>query len=114
MADARFEINAAIEMLREAAALRLTSFKADAERLEVYLLEAFAAREPKTVEMSLAEHVHVFEFDNRRGEVPVGAQLTVMAYGETLGRSLVAPAIRSGRYRAVLMLTRIDDEPPRR
>lgn len=114
MADARFEINAAIEMLRADADHRIAGLKGEAERLEEHLLEAFAGRERATIDPNRADIVHVFEVNTMRGDIPAGMQLEVMAYGNRLGYSLVAPPIMKGRYRAVLMLTRIDDEAPRR
>ena len=114
MADRRFGINDAIGMLRKEAEHRVAGLKADAERLEVHLLEAYAAAEPATSDPNKADIVHVFEVDNTGRSLYVGSSLELCAYGMPIGRTLVAPAISAGRYRAVLMLTKLPDEEPRR
>lgn len=115
MADRRFMVNDAIDMLREDAEQRKAGLAAEAQRLEEHLLEAFVGRDdPNIANTGGADYLHVFEFDSAyRGEIPTGWYLDVMAGGQLLGRSLVAPSIKPGRYRAVLTLTKLPDEEPR-
>lgn len=111
MADRRFGINDAIEMLRTETDQKVARLKEEAGRIEIHLLEAYAAVEPRMSDPNFADVVHVFEVDTRySGRLAIGSQLELMAYGRQLGRSLVAPAIEPGRYRAVLMLTKLPDE----
>lgn len=112
MADARFMVNDAIEMLRKEADHRVLGLRADAIRLETQLLEAFAARDGATWDAANADIRHVFEA-GFPWDIHTGSHLELMAMGQWMGRSLVAPTIKKGRYRATLLLTRLPDVEPR-
>jgi hypothetical protein len=108
MADRRYTLKDALRSLREDAKTHEIGICAQAQRLEEHLRLAFEAREVKPSDVDTAEIVHVFEL-NANGGVPFGAHLQLMAYGAQIGQTLVAPAIKPGRYRAVLMLTKLED-----
>lgn len=115
MADARFTLEQAIEMLTREARAKRSGLASEAERLAQHLREAFAARDLDVAELAKsADIVHVFDVDTTsRGHIHAGARLELFAYGMQIGTSLVAPPIEPGRYRAVLQLVRLEDEPPR-
>jgi hypothetical protein len=114
MADRRFTLEEALEMLRNEAEHRSRGIADEAFRLEEHLRLAFAAREPGLAAAAAvsADVLHVFDV-NVPWPINVGMSIELNCGGTFMGRSLVAPEIRSGRYRAVLTLTKFPDEPPR-
>lgn len=112
MADRRFTVEEALTMLRQEAGHHELGLKAEAQRLEEHLRLAFEARDVKHTDLETAEIVHVFEI-NANSRIQFGARLQLSAWGMDLGGTLVAPEIKPGRYRAVLMLSRLEDDQER-
>jgi hypothetical protein len=114
VADRRFTLEEALEMLRKEAEYRHEGLAREAAELEDHLRLAFAAREPNLAAAAAtsADVLHVFDCDVP-WPVPAGNRLELGSGGERWGYSLVAPPLEKGRYRVVLALTKMPDEPTR-
>lgn len=79
----------------------------ETERLKEHLRQADRARGPLRLED--AQIRHAFELDVPH-EIHLGGSIEIMWAGYRLGHTIVAPPIRPGRYRAVLLLERIEGD----
>lgn len=110
LSDARFALADALAALERDTEHRIEGLRAEAARLEEHLRLSATAREVTPADLQRAEIVHAFEL-YIEGLLYTGCSIELHSHGRQLGRTLVAPPIKAGRYRAVLLLTALEDPP---
>jgi hypothetical protein len=114
MADLRLTIEDVIESLKREALDRVEGLQQCAARLEAELRTvASATGAAQVFDFKNADALHAFDvvlpYDTHPGQ-----QIVLSLGGMGLGDSITRRPLEKGHYRAILQLTKIADEEPRR